>query len=1272
MKLKPNLPAVLVALVTSIMPTMALTWNDGGPTNNWSTASGDTNWIGNVTWTNGSAADFAASGTDTIALATDGMTAGTVTFDAASSYNINTNGSAMTWAALSGSGGFTKSGTGTLTLNGAGGASGTISLTDGQITVGGASALGTTSVAVDGATAILAANGNSISNAVTLSNGGKLSTTAGSTVFSAITLGTGGGQLAGGTGNYGIFTGKVTGGTAGETSLTINSGHTQLNNTTNDFAGNILINGNYYLKTVTSDTIPDTAVITLGGGGGWKLQPAAGGTYTETLAGIEGIGYQIWAEGSGVNATFRIGFGDVSSVFGDTLTQVGGATLAIEKIGSGSLTLSGGNGYTGTTTVTAGTLIVANANAISNGGTVIVANTAGAILQLNNSKTLGSIAGGGAAGGEVNLQANTLTVGNASNTSFAGSISGTGGGLAKVGSGILTLSGVSAYTGVTTIDAGTLSVTGSLHADSTVAVGTAGSLTGTGAINGTLNSSGIIAPGIDATPAILTVGKDLFLDGGTLKFDVSGTACDKIQLSGTSTVTTNQPVAIQLSGVTGVGDYILIDGASDTIDIANFTTTVNGLFAVVLDNTTPGKLIAHVVSGATLVWNGGSGNATWDIGSSSNWLNGAAATTYADTNHVSFTNAAAEKNVVLDAMVAPGSMVVNNTNSYSITGSGSITGATGIVKQGVGSLTLDTVNTYSGVTAIEAGTVVLGDWEALGSTAGNTTVSSGATLDLNGQPGIVAEPIVLNGAGVSGVGALINGDSVNSVSLSGAVALNSVSSIGGSGNLTLSGAITGSNGMTKVGGGILTLSSANAATFSGTVNVNDGTLKLGNGDALGADHTTAGKIVVASGATFDVNAASDPRYGVTISGAGVGANGAYINTGGATSLGAIQIPNITLAANASIGGTGNFAMIAPGHAPNSLNLAGNTLTKVGNNTFYLSTTTVSFGTIDIQAGAIGVSAQAGTGASDGGAAAFIVGNGGSLILARSFNVGSLGGGGTAGGTVSLGVNTLTVGADNTSPAAFAGIITGSGAISKIGTGTLALAGANTYTGSTTVNTGTLHLVDDGQLKFAIGATSGVSNSISGAGTVLLDGDFSIDTTAAAALTSGTWSLEDVPSLAGAYGATFTVAGFADAGSNKWTKTEGSKLWTFDETTGVLTLGSAANYAAWAATNAGGGTADQDFDNDGVKNGIEYFMGQAGSSMTSSPAMVNNTITWPKDPSANATYVIETSTNLAAEVTPGDGGWVPATNGIVDNGTSVQYTVPTGAPKRFVRLKVTIP
>ncbi|MCG8376633.1 MAG: autotransporter-associated beta strand repeat-containing protein, partial [Chlorobiales bacterium] len=155
------------------------------------------------------------------------------------------------------------------------------------------------------------------------------------------------------------------------------------------------------------------------------------------------------------DATLNVSTGTAtqSGIIGETSGSWG-----ITKSGAGTLTLSGTNTYTGGTTINAGTLIVSGGDALADAGAVSIAAVPGAILQLDADETIGSLSGGSyPANGQVNLQDNTLTVGDASNTSFSGNITGTGT-LIKQGSGSLKLAGRNdgSFTGETIINAGTV------------------------------------------------------------------------------------------------------------------------------------------------------------------------------------------------------------------------------------------------------------------------------------------------------------------------------------------------------------------------------------------------------------------------------------------------------------------------------------------------------------------------------------------------------------------------------------------------------------------------------------------------------------------------------------------------------------------------------------------------------------------------------------------------------------------------------------------------
>ena len=184
-------------------------------------------------------------------------------------------------------------------------------------------------------------------------------------------------------------------------------------------------------------------------------------------------------------------------------------TGGLTKAGTGIFTLSGANTYTGATAINAGTLRVAGGAAIADTSAVTLANVAGAILDLNGTnETIGSLAGGGAAGGNVTLGAGTLTTGgNNGTTIYTGILSGTGG-MTKQGTGIFTLSGANTYTGATTINAGTLTLGAANRiADAsavTVAGGATFNLNNFAETIGSLSSAGNVTLGT----GILTAGGD--------------------------------------------------------------------------------------------------------------------------------------------------------------------------------------------------------------------------------------------------------------------------------------------------------------------------------------------------------------------------------------------------------------------------------------------------------------------------------------------------------------------------------------------------------------------------------------------------------------------------------------------------------------------------------------------------------------------------------------------------------------------------------------------
>jgi len=257
---------------------------------------------------------------------------------------------------------------------------------------------------------------------------------------------------------------------------------------------------------------------------------------------------------------------------------------------------------------------------------------------------------------------------------------------------------------------------------------------------------------------------------------------------------------------------------------------------------------------------------------------------------------------------------------------------------------------------------------------------------------------------------------------------------------------------------------------------------------------------------------------------------------------------------------------------------------------------------------------------------------------------------------------------------------GAGALVKSGPGTLSLTAANTHTGGTVVNAGTLHLADNARLLFVIGGASGVNNTLTGSGTAVLDGDFAINTTAAAALNSGTWLLENVSTLTGPYGATFQVVDPDgtpwSASGDVWSKSASGKTWSFNETTGTLTLTGSGGFDAWAeqipdANQRGRG---DDFDGDGFTNGQEYLFGSSpisgnGSLFTSSRSGGNLVITWLQL-EAGGSYALKENLSLNPLT------WVNSTaipvlgdqTGVPTGYDRFTATLPINADRKFFRIE----
>ncbi|HEX5218031.1 MAG TPA: autotransporter-associated beta strand repeat-containing protein [Verrucomicrobiae bacterium] len=139
----------------------------------------------------------------------------------------------------------------------------------------------------------------------------------------------------------------------------------------------------------------------------------------------------------------------------------------------------------------------------------------------------------------------------------------------------------------------------------------------------------------------------------------------------------------------------------------------------------------------SLTWRGDGSLNVWDLAATANWRNGAAPAFYADGAFVTFDQSGSNSPaIVLDSPLAPGSLFVNATKSYTFSGGGSLSGATALVKAGSGSLTINTTNTYAGGTIISNGTVLAGTVAAnSGGFGGGPITFYGGTLEFVGWTG---------------------------------------------------------------------------------------------------------------------------------------------------------------------------------------------------------------------------------------------------------------------------------------------------------------------------------------------------------------------------------------------------------------------------------------------------------------------------------------------------------------------------------------------------------
>ncbi|NDC75124.1 PEP-CTERM sorting domain-containing protein [bacterium] len=294
---------------------------------------------------------------------------------------LNTNGNAVTISgSLGGSGNLVKNGSGVLTLGSAATASGSTTINAGGITVSNVNALPSGAIVLnnDAAITITQNSGQTVNN-VTVN--GTNSITATNNTSNVVSLG----SITGGSGTLTYstrFVGDLTGswsGFSGTIALAGDAGYRFFGTATGSPDVTLDLGTRYVSVRSTQ------SAITLG-----ALVGASGSTLSGSTGGV----------GNVQNVSYTIGGKNLDTTFAGVI-QNGGGTTAITKVGNGTLTLSGGNTFTGDTTISAGTLalgandVLANTSTIKlNGGTLAAGtftDTLGTLnLTANSSITLGS------------------------------------------------------------------------------------------------------------------------------------------------------------------------------------------------------------------------------------------------------------------------------------------------------------------------------------------------------------------------------------------------------------------------------------------------------------------------------------------------------------------------------------------------------------------------------------------------------------------------------------------------------------------------------------------------------------------------------------------------------------------------------------------------------------------------------------------------------------------------------------------------------------------
>jgi autotransporter-associated beta strand protein len=606
--------------------------------------------------------------------------------------------------------------------------------------------------------------------------------------------GSGGLILADGTGSIGLIDQ-----TSGNGTVLVNSGELWIGQ--NGGVGTYNIGGN--------GSVVVNNYIAIGRIGGKGTLNMTGGTVTKAGGGDVSIG------------TGAVGLGTVNQSAGTFNTSTGRTLLGDSYTGNGTgnWNLSGsavanlallriGNDAAsqGTFSLNGGTLSVSKIDSTSTGATRVL-NFNGGVLKptANESAFMAGLSAANVQSGGAVIDTNSFNI-----TIAQALLESGAGGLTKNGTGTLTLTGASTYSGATVVNGGKLSVTSNNTGAGSYSVADGKTLGVTP-----------MEPDAQLTVSTLDLGSS---SGASLDIDLGylgSPTLAPIHVTGAATFSGITTINIATNAPT-VGQFPLIKYGSKIGGsvLSDFVLTIPaGIAASLVINPANNSIDLNIIQIAAPRWDAKISD-LWDT-STRNWVSlvDFSSVVYGNGQPVVFDDSvtgSTQGAVSLSGTVTPSSVTFDNSISipYRLTGSGKISGTTGVLKKNDGLLIIDTAdNDYTGVTRLEGGITSV-------ALLANSGIASGI-----GKSSSAPSNLVLAGGTLSYTGPSVTVDRGYTVAANASGLVSGLDVPNAGTNLTLSGpaVVTSTGGLIRTGPGTITYTNAtNQLTLGGVFDVQGG------------------------------------------------------------------------------------------------------------------------------------------------------------------------------------------------------------------------------------------------------------------------------------------------------------------------------------------------------------------------------------------------------------------------------------------------------------------